>query len=335
MSALISIGRIGSQVRPVVARSVWTNVYGVGRTLLALGSLGTVLFSSTTSLFTPAQGLPAAPYCTGIVRATIYCLSPSGNLELARWVSVGILVVVIAGWRPRWTALPHWWVTFSLATAQTIPDGGDQIAMNMTLLLLPIALTDSRRWHWQSASPDVSERHLTASLIAWSASFVIRVQVAALYFQSCVAKLSHDEWADGTALYYWMSDSLFGLPRWAEGFLRPVLLKPWGVQALTWGPLVIEFALFAGLFARREVRPWLLAVGLAFHTGIGLLMGLWSFAFAMFGCLVLHLRPLDTPFAPRLTTVLGRRLALLLSPPGRSLSGVRAPAVGVEQGHAR
>jgi len=89
------------------------------------------------------------------------------------------------------------------------------------------------------------------------------------------------------------------------------------------------------LFARREIRPWLLAVGLAFHTGIGLFMGLWSFAFAMFGCLVLHLRPLDTPFTSRLTSILGHRLASQPSPPRRSLSGAPAPAVGAEQGSAR
>ena len=92
-----------------------------------------------------------------------------------------------------------------------------------------------------------------------------------------------------------MNDPLFGLPEWARGVMEPVLLLPLGVQVLTWGPLVIEFLLFAGLFMTRRHWSWLLWLGLSLHFGIGLFMGLWSFAFAMFGCLVLYLRPLDRP----------------------------------------
>lgn len=293
MTAMLA--RLGQAVSPWFDRSPWTAVYGVARTLLALGTLGTLTFTSTTSLFTPAQGLPAAPYCTGVVRAAVYCLVPGDELEIGRWVSVAILLVVISGWRPRWTAIPHWWVCFSLATAATIPDGGDQITTNLAMLIIPIALTDPRRWHWQA--PAAARPGATWSpLVAWSSGFVIRLQVAGLYFQACVAKLSHDEWANGTALYYWMTDPLFGLPGWAEGFMRPVLLSPYGVQALTWGPLMVEFAMFCGLFASRGVRPWLLITGVMFHLGIGTFMGLWSFALAMIGALVLYLRPLDDPF---------------------------------------
>lgn len=290
-----AIRTLGRTLRPVVSASPWTNVYGMGRTLVALGTLGTLLFSSTTSLFTPAQGLPSAPYCSGVANVSAYCLTPAGHLGVAKWVSIAILVAVVSGWRPRLTAVPHWWVTFSLASSATIPDGGDQISMNIALLLIPISLTDKRRWHWtRPALGQGADRPLAATL-AWSAWWVIRLQVAGLYFQACVAKLSHDEWANGTALYYWMNDPLFGLPEWARGVMEPVLLLPLGVQVLTWGPLVIEFLLFAGLFMTRRHWSWLLWLGLSLHFGIGLFMGLWSFAFAMFGCLVLYLRPLDRP----------------------------------------
>jgi len=174
--------------------------------------------------------------------------------------------------------------------------GRDQIAMNMTLLLLPIALADGRRWHWDRGPAVVPAGRQLTSLVSWSAGLVIRLQVAGLYFQACVAKLSHDEWANGTALYYWMSDPLFGLPNWVRPVMEPILLSSVGVQAITWGALVTEFCLFMGLTAKRSVRPWLLAAGFGLHLGIAVLMGLWSFSLAMMGCLVLYLRPLDLPW---------------------------------------
>ncbi len=68
------------------------------------------------------------------------------------------------------------------------------------------------------------------------------------------------------------------------------------MTAATWGTMVLEFCLALGLILpRRRWRPLLLA-GLALHAGIGLLMGLWSFALAMAGALVLFLHPWEKPF---------------------------------------
>ncbi|GAA2878614.1 membrane protein [Streptosporangium fragile] len=273
--------------------SPWTNVYGLARTCVALCTLGTLLFSQASSLFRPVQGIPTFPFCQGISQYSLFCLVPPDQLEVARFVAIGVLLAVVSGWRPRFTALPHWWITVSFQASASIPDGGDQISAVITLLLLPVALLDGRRWHWGPPA-EVSNR-LAASLVAWTTLFVIRLQVTGLYFQASVAKLSHAEWADGTGLWYWLNDSFFGMPDWARPVLQPILLNPVGVTAMTWGPLIIEFGIALGMIARRPVRPYLLASGLLFHLMIGLLMGLGSFMFAMFGCLILHLRPVDQP----------------------------------------
>jgi antimicrobial peptide system SdpB family protein len=139
--------------------------------------------------------------------------------------------------------------------------------------------------------------------------------VAGVYFQSSIAKLGVDEWDNGTALYYWLRDPLFGAPGWARGPIDAVTASGLGVLALTWVPLVIEFAIVLGLFAHRAVRPYLLVAGIALHLSIAMLMGLWSFAIAMIACLILLLRPLDLPFAdprPRLRR-LGRSVKSSLS----------------------
>ncbi|HLU46333.1 MAG TPA: sporulation-delaying protein SdpB family protein [Natronosporangium sp.] len=288
------LNRIGAAARQWVGLSPWTNVYGLARTLIALGTLGTLLFSHSSSLFRPASGAPDFPYCHGLSNASIYCLVPDGQLELARWISVVILLVAASGWRPRWTALPHWWVAFSLQCTATIPDGGDQIAAILTLLILPIALTDRRRWHWSRPEPlDTAPRWATTVLVAWSASVMVRVQMAGIYLHASVAKLGVAEWVDGTAIYYWLHHPLFGAPGWAAWFVHPLVQQWWGTLALTWGPLALEFLLALGLIAKRSFRPYLLAGGIALHLSIALLMGLWSFALVMFGGLVMFLRPLE------------------------------------------
>ena len=281
----------------------WTNVYGLARTLLALGTAATLIFSGPGLLFRPGSGLLEYPVCHSPWKFGIFCAC-SPYLGLARWLAVAILLVAASGWRPRWTALPHWWVTFSLQTSAITLDGGDQVAAVLTLMLLPVALTDKRRWHWQRATPEeklplgVTMRRL----LALSALAAIRVQVAIIYLHAAVAKWSVEEWTDGTVLYYWYSDPIIGLPGWLKPFLTPVLTSPL-VALFTWGAVLLEFSLFMALVMPKSRWRMMLLAGVAFHGAIALTMGLISFGMAMTAALVLYLRPAEDEFAlplPRL-----------------------------------
>lgn len=279
--------------------SPFTDVYGLARTLLALSMLGTFLATSADSVFRPLLGAPDYPHCSGVSAASLFCLVPADQLPWARLIAIAVLVVVASGWRPRVTALPHWWVAWSFQASAALPDGGDQVHAVLALLILPVALLDRRRWHWQRPAPvarTAPVAALAAVLAAWSALFVARLQVASIYLQASVAKLAEQEWVDGTSIYYWFHDPLFGLPAWAAPWLGRVVETAPGAVALTWGPIMIEFALFLGLVARRPVRPALLLLGAAFHLGIGVFMGLGSFMLAMWGALILFLRPSDLHF---------------------------------------
>src|SRR5439155_8663926 len=97
---------VGARVRRVIdSSSPWTNVYGVARTLIALGTLATLAFSHSTSIFRPAVGIDQVPQCVGPARASLFCAFGHDHLELARWVAVATLTVVAIGWRPRVTGL--------------------------------------------------------------------------------------------------------------------------------------------------------------------------------------------------------------------------------------
>jgi antimicrobial peptide system SdpB family protein len=300
--------RFGRSVHRWIASSPWTNVYGLARTLLALGTLGTLTFTPNSALFTPALGAPAAPLCGGIGRISLFCVVPEDQLGLARYLGMAIVALVASGWRPRFTALPHWWVAFSVQASITIPDGGDQVNAVLTLLLLPVALGDGRRWHWAApAEPDGNQRP-AAALVAVATMFLIRLQVAGIYLHASVAKLGVPEWRDGTALYYWVSHPVFGAPEWLRDVLQPFLSFGPTVAALTWGTVALEFALAMGLFLSKRRWTPLLVSGLMLHGGIAVVMGLWSFSLAMFAALILYLRPWERSFAlpPSLTVQSGR-----------------------------
>lgn len=282
-----ALATLGQWVRPWSIKNPFTNVIGLSRTLLAVATAFTIAFNPPSVLFTPTAGVNDVPRCSGgFLKISAFCLAPA-QLGIIRWVSVVVLIVVASGWRPRLTAVPHAWMAYSLFSSSTMFDGGDQINLVLTVLLLPVALLDSRRWHWSleaRSSP-------VARLGAWSAILMIRVQVAAVYFVSGISKLGQAEWANGTAMYYWLL-TFGGTPGWLVLFLS----KPIFVITMTWGAIALEVALALALVLPRKKWPPFLIVGIAFHILIALFFDLASFALAMIAALILYLRPADEPF---------------------------------------
>jgi antimicrobial peptide system SdpB family protein len=310
--------RVGRSVHRWIAEAPWTNVYGLARTLLAIGTLGTLAFTPPAALFTPALGAPPAPHCDGAAVISLFCVVPDNQLNLARFGGIAVLALVASGWRPRITALPHWWVAFSVQASITIPDGGDQVTAVLTMLLLPVALGDRRRWHWAAPTGRDGSQRPAAVLVAVAAMFLIRLQVAGIYLHASVAKLGVPEWRDGTALYYWVNHPVFGAPGWLRDPLQPLLAYGPTVAALSWGTLALEFALAIGLFLPKRRWQPLLVGGLTLHGGIAVVMGLWSFSLAMFAALILYLRPWERALTPRTAWP-------WMSPPDRRPGGM-APA---------
>lgn len=288
----------GDQERPKAA-SPWSNVYGVARTLIALATLSSLLVDGPDRLFRPlGQELSQQLLLPWSIRISLFSLLPGDRLWLAHLIAIVILLVVASGWRPRYTGVFHWWVAHSFISSCMIIEGGDQAAALIALLLVPVTLTDPRRWHW-SPAPSIGATlpQSLATLLATSAFMVIRLQVAIIYFFASTSKLAVPEWSNGTALYYWLLYPVFGVPEYLEPLVLPVLVHPVLVTLLTWGSLALEAVLFTGLFMKSRYRRILLPLGIAFHGGIVLFQGLFSFSVIMTAALVLYLRPVDQPFS--------------------------------------
>jgi antimicrobial peptide system SdpB family protein len=290
--------RLGGWVRGrASAVDPWTNVYGLARSILALATAATLVFSHSRALFRPAFHIPTAPFCQGPAKISLFCLSPAAHLEIARWAAVAILLLVASGWRPRVTGILHWWASYSLHISSAVTDGGDQATAVLTLLLLPVTLTDGRRWHWQrprgEPSHGLEERK---RLVALAALLMARVQVAGIYLQSSLAKGCVPEWANGTALYYWFTDGTWGAPDWLMPVLTPLLAHGPTLALMTWGAILLEIALFMALVLPKRAWAYLLPLGIAFHVGIAVIHGIVSFAVVMMAALLLHLRPVEREF---------------------------------------
>lgn len=271
----------------------FTNVYGFARSLFALGTLLTLLFNEVGILFRPALGIPDVPICQGVAgRISLFCLL-SSNLFLAKCLAASILVVVISGWRPRFTGVLHWWISFSFMNSAILVDGGDQVTGVLTLLLIPVTLLDNRKWHWSNSFVDDSITHKEACrrIIANSTYKIIRLQVAVIYLHAAVAKTYVPEWQNGTALFYWFTDPMFGLSETRKSVVMSLLTNHISVSLLTWSIVVLEFLLFAGLIADKKYWAILFRLGLIFHIGIAVVHGLISFFIAMTAALILFLKP--------------------------------------------
>jgi antimicrobial peptide system SdpB family protein len=278
--------------------SIFTRWLGVGRSLLASSLLLTLLFNSEGTLFFPMgvrqfvfSNLPSHS-----AYFNLFLLFGIKGLLISRIIAILILVTVIIGWRPRITCWLHAWVNVSFINAVVNIEGGDQILSNISLLLIPVCCWDRRRSHWSRVSLEYSPPALLVSNFFY---LLIRLQVCIIYFVSCTAKFAIPEWKDGTALYYWLNDPIFGssLVMRMVG-LNKLLTTGMGVGLLTWGSLLIEILLFFGIATNRRYRPFLLVLGVSFHFFIFIFQGLFTFFITMTGALWFYLKDLrDNPYS--------------------------------------
>lgn len=205
------------------------------------------------------------------------------SLLTIKIIAILILLLVISGYRPRYTCIPHWWIAFSMQNNMMTLDGGDQLAVVLTLFLIPLALTDSRKWHWSRPNSVTDYR---ANLIGWSAIFVIQIQVAILYLHASFAKLNKAEWIDGTAVYYYLNDSMFGLNDTLLKLFTPIIESNL-VVIPTWGTIVVQFLLFASIFANAKIKRIMFFIAVFMHEIFAIMLGLISFSTVMLGALII------------------------------------------------
>ncbi|MFF3510799.1 sporulation-delaying protein SdpB family protein [Streptomyces sp. NPDC002573] len=267
-------------------RSRW---FGVGRSLICFAELTVVLITPSKALLTPVLTISDGARCGGVRSASAYCLvGGTDHAEYARWILVAVLLVAAVGYRPRWTAIPQLWAIYSIAVSITVPDGGESVGMIMSLLMLPIVLTDNRTWQW---SPPTKPLPPSGHAVAYAAFWAVRLQLAYIYLDTAISKFGVADWANGTAEYYFLRDNMFGVAKPWDGPLLALSKYPLIVIGMTWGALVVELLIAVCILGSDRWRKVGLVLDILLHGSIILLMGLWSFALVMIGCSILASMP--------------------------------------------
>jgi antimicrobial peptide system SdpB family protein len=267
----------------------WTRTFGFIRSLLILSTLLVLIFNNTSVLFSYRQ---FSLSCDNLHIPAAFCLvEPTTlNFELIRVLMILVLLVAILGFFPRYTGILHWYICYSIQSTAITIDGGEQISTVLAFLLIPITLMDNRKNHFivhkQNTVPFINK---TIVFLFYN---LIKFQVCLIYLNAAVERLKNVEWSDGTAIYYFFNDPIFGLPEWQKFLLSP-FLETNILIIITWSVTIVELFIAASIIGNKTSKKIALVSGLILHTGIIFTIGIWTFSMVMFVALLFYLLPLD------------------------------------------
>lgn len=286
------LNKLNSLIEQILDFNCVTNVYGLARSILALGLFLTIAINPIDIIFDfDVFEFGSVGMGEALGNFSFFYLLQD-YLITAKIISLLVLFIVIIGWQPRYFVIFHWWLAISFFSSGTIIEGGDQISAILTFLLIPIGLGDGRRWHWSKITLKQNDYQ---KIVGYLFYISIRLQACIIYYFAASEKLLVTEWKNGTAAYYWFVHPLFGANDFIWKIIEPLIQSNF-IALITWCAILTEVVLSMGLLMNKKYWKYLLYTGLCFHFSIVLIHGLFSFFFAMAGLLVLYLRPLNEPY---------------------------------------
>jgi antimicrobial peptide system SdpB family protein len=271
---------------------IHTNVYGLSRTFIALGSLITLVFTNSNELF-PDTVFEISQNVFKNSEWNLFYIFGKENMKVGYFCGIIILLTVISGFFPQITCLFHTWVSYSIYKGSYIVEGGDQISAILTLLLIPICILDNRKNHWYKDSYFLYKTPDILLFFVICTTWVIRIQMSILYLDAGIEKINVPEWKDGTAIYYWFNHNLFGAPTFLKYLFGSLFTNIITTPLINWGVICFEILLAFGLFMSKDAKKYLFLCAVIFHFFIFMVHGLPSFGCAMVGGLILYLLPLN------------------------------------------
>jgi antimicrobial peptide system SdpB family protein len=272
--------------------NVHTPRLALARFLLALGMLLTIISNKLSIVanhqYTFMEGYTLRHGKGGsnaFAFADLYLYMPP---QIANLIVVLILLFVMSGFLPKISCLLHYLACFSFHNYFIILNGGDDITLNLSLLLIPLCLTDNRNNQWKHP-PELSQTSASSSnIVANLALIAIHLQAAWLYFDAFYPKMFTPQWLDGTALFYYTSHYRLGAPDWLRN-IDEIITTTAFVRVLSWGALLLELILAFALLLPSRLKRKLFIPALCFHFLILIHFGLITFFIAIAGMLLLYL----------------------------------------------
>lgn len=250
------------------------------RSLLAFAELSVLVVTPDRILFGITPNEPPARLCSGVGALSLWCVTGAGSEPYSpgRVIAVAILGCVVLGLWPRWLCVPHWYVAFSLAVRTVAPDGGDDVAQILTLLLIPVSLGDMRTCHWQRPDTPMAPGWRGS---AYAGHLLLRCQIAIIYLDASLSKLAFHSWRSGTAVPILLSNPQFGLIPEVRQLAQRLLAPVWVSAPITWTVIAIEMTIALTMLFGARARRAALALAVCLHSAIIVVMGLFSFGLIM------------------------------------------------------
>lgn len=254
---------------------------------LALGTLLTILLNPVNVLFPEFISGTKLFYSKLTFSGTNISYFLIQNIFWYKAISSLVLLLVISGIYPRITGLLHFLVSFSFFRLSIIVDGGDQLASNLSLLLIPLTLLDGNSNHWKSRTA-IRSGYMQGIYLGFV--FLIYVQIGVIYLQSSLAKLPVEEWHDGTALWYWTRHEIFGSSDFLKNLLSKLLSNAFIIYTLNYAVLLLELLVPLSLFVKKEGKAirGLCILLISFHVLIIFIQGIFSFSIVMISSLIFY-----------------------------------------------
>ena len=209
----------------------------------------------------------------------LYTVTDPTQVVALWWVMLLASLALMVGFQTSWVKWVAWLLHVSFCNrAPEICYGVDYISANllMILCLTPVGRMMSvdawlRRDH-PPAAPWLARLQRARASIGQR---LVQIQLAIVFFFAGTEKLQGQDWWDGDAIWFAMTDYEFNilpLTFFAENM--------WLINAMTYGSLLVELG-YAFLIWDRKTRPFFMVSAILLHLGVAASMGLVLFAIPM------------------------------------------------------
>lgn len=277
-----------------------TNTITLIRALLALGFLLTLVFNDLDDLFPKEHLDKIKQHPSDIMFLNIFTWFD--GIVLPYYISIISFIIIIIGIYPRVTCLIQAIITFSVFNSMLIIEGGDQISLVLSILLVPICIMDNRLNGWKE---NLNKESRSKILLINSnyANLFVKFQIAVIYFNAGVSKIFAPEWPNGTAVYYWFNDNVFGANTFFKNTAGIFFNNDISVTFINWGVIFFEIYLSIVFLLSKRNQSIAFVLGILFHFTIILFHGLPTFFLAMSSALILYLWELDKSIKENLFSI--------------------------------
>lgn len=182
------------------------------------------------------------------------------------WICFGLLLVTALAIRLNYiTAFLIFWFSISYSRLLFPVLNGSDLVLNL-FLMIGVLIPVLPSWKGQARDYQIYLSHYAVLLI--------RVEMALIYFLSGFDKLITEAWRNGAAIFSVVNLDFFTNPVFS------ISLDKWQLVTIAWAVIVFELA-FSVLIWFSAFRKYLLILGVLFHLGIVVFMGLVDFGLLM------------------------------------------------------